>query len=145
MKEPPFQILLVEDNRADVYLFRKALENTKLSFELTVISDGSEALDFVGREGKYADSPVPDLAILDLNLPKNDGSQVLEAIRRSQYFSKVPVVITSSSTSPHERIQVERLGIAKYFRKPPHLEEFLQIGDDVRQLLLQSKARQPHE
>jgi CheY-like chemotaxis protein len=77
----PVRILLVEDNTADVYLFRKALAAAGLNFELTVIEDGGSGMAFVRGEGEYADIPVPDLAVIDLSLPKNDGIQILEAFR----------------------------------------------------------------
>src|ERR1051326_7449108 len=96
-KEPrrmtePARILLVEDNAADVYLFRKAMTNAELNYELTVIEDGGGAMMFIRAEGRYAGSPVPDLAIIDLSLPKNDGIQVVEAIRQEERFADVPVV-----------------------------------------------------
>ena len=103
--DEPVRILLVEDNTADVYLFRKALLGAELNFELTVIEDGGRAIAFVRGEGEYAGSPVPDLVVLDLSLPKNDGIQVLEAIRATKRFANVPVVITSSSPSPPARLK----------------------------------------
>jgi len=130
------RILLVEDNAGDIYLFRKALESAELNFELIVIEDGAEALAFARQEGKYAGSPVPDLALLDLNLPKNEGIEVLRAMRHSSHLSKVPVVITSASASSHERAETERLGVERYVMKPPDLEDFLQIGTVVKAILL---------
>jgi CheY-like chemotaxis protein len=131
-----FHILLVEDNAADVYLFRKALETAEVNFELTVISDGAEALTFVGREGKYSEHPVPDLAVLDLNLPRKGGDEILAAIRANRHFANVPVVIASSSSSPGEQSRVQQLGVERYLQKPPDLEEFLQIGMVLKQILL---------
>ena len=91
--------MLVEDNDADVCLFRKALADAGLNFDLTIIEDGSGALEFAHAEGKYADYPIPDLAVLDLNLPMNDGLQVLRAIRQNERFAKVPIVVTSSAAT----------------------------------------------
>jgi len=130
------RILLVEDNVGDVYLFRKALEHAELNFELTVIEDGAEALAFARQQGKYAGSPVPDLALLDLNLPKNRGIEVLTALRRSSQFSKVPVVITSTSVSPDERDDAERMGVERFIMKPSDLESFLQIGTALKEIIL---------
>jgi len=96
----PVRILLVEDNDADVYLFRKALKNAGLNFDLTVIEDGGRAIAFIRGEGQYAGSPVPDLAIIDLSLPKDDGIEVFEAIRAAERFADMPVVIASSSAKP---------------------------------------------
>ena len=141
--DEPVRILLVEDNTADVYLFRKALLGVELNFELTVIEDGGRAIAFVRGEGEYANSPVPDLAVLDLSLPKNDGIQVLEAIRATKRFANVPVVITSSSPAPPARLKEEHLQVARYIMKPPDLEDFLQIGRVLKGILLQSQAGNP--
>ena len=102
MSTRPFQILLVEDSDADVYLFHKALENAGVDVQWTIIDDGAEAIAFARREAKYADSPRPDLVLLDLNLPKNNGTEVLRAIRETPYLDRVPVIIMSSSASPHD-------------------------------------------
>jgi CheY-like chemotaxis protein len=138
--DEPVRILVVEDNTADVYLLRKALLGAGLNFELTVIEDGGRAIAFVGGEGEYAGSPVPDLVVLDLNLPKNDGIQVLEAIRATKRFSNVPVVVTSSSPSPPARLKDEHLQIVRYIMKPPDLEDFLQIGTALKGILLRSPS-----
>ena len=143
MSDELFQILLVEDNEADIYLFRKGLENAEVNFELTVLTDGGAALSFVRREGKYAKSPEPDLAVMDLNLPKHDGIEVLEAFRQSRHLSNVPVVVMSSSTSPRERIRVERLGLEQYIPKPSDLDEVLRLGAVLKAILLKGKARVP--
>jgi chemotaxis family two-component system response regulator Rcp1 len=140
MSRDLLQVLLVEDNAADVYLFRKAFESTDLRFELTVIEDGSDAMAFARSEGRYAYSPVPDLAVLDLNLPKHDGIQVLRAIRQSNRLRDVPVVVTSSSESMRHQAELEQLRVSRYIRKPPDLEEFLQIGVVLKDLLVKSQA-----
>ena len=121
-------IVLVEDNPADVYLFRMALQNAGMIFELVVIEDGAEALAFARRVGKYADYPAPDLIVLDLNLPKNGGVEVLKVLRGNPHFSKAPIVVASSSASPRERQDAEKLGVDRHIVKPPDLESFLQIG-----------------
>jgi len=140
MRAEPFRILLVEDNSADVYLFRKALENAGLNFELMVLEDGASAIGFVRGDEKYGESPVPDLAVLDLSLPKNDGVQVLEAIRASHRFAHIPVVVTSSSPVPPARLKQEHLQVARYIMKPPDLEEFLRIGSALKEVLLRSET-----
>jgi CheY-like chemotaxis protein len=138
--DEPFRVLLVEDNTADTYLFRKALAAAELNFELTVIEDGGRAIAFVCGEGEYAGSPVPDLVVLDLSLPKNDGIQVLKAIRATGRFAGTPVVMTSSSPSPPACLQEENLQLARYIMKPPDLEDFLQIGRVLKEILLQRQA-----
>ena len=136
-----FRILVVEDNTADVYLFRKALESAELNFELTVIEDGAEAIAFVLGEGKYAGSPAPALAVLDLNLPKNEGTEVLQAIRQSKHLANLPVVIMSSSASPSDRVKAEQLRVERFIVKPSNLEDFLKIGTVLKEVLLESRTR----
>jgi CheY-like chemotaxis protein len=137
MKDP-VRILLVEDNSADVYLLRKALKSADLNFELTIIEDGGRAIAFIRGEGEYAGSPVPDLAVIDLSLPKNDGIQIVETIRAAGRFSDMPVVLVSSSAKPPARVNLEHLRVARYITKPPDLESFLQIGTVLKEILNQS-------
>ena len=142
MRAEPFRILLVEDNDADVYLLRKALENAGLNFELIIIDDGAEALAYARSEGIYSRAARPDAAVLDMNLPKSEGTEVLEALRSNERLSGVPVVILTSSASPAERLRMERLGVQRFITKPPDLEEFLQIGNVVADLLHKAKSRE---
>ena len=141
MSAEPVRILLIEDNDADVYLFRTALESAELNCELIVIEDGAEALAFVRHEGKHAGSPLPDLAVLDLNLPKNEGTEVLEAIRQNKNLSNLPVVVVTSSALPREQAKTEQLGVARFITKPTDLADFLQIGMVLKQVLAESQAR----
>ena len=92
------RVLLVEDNPGDVDLLRLAFSNAALDCELTVLDDGGEALAFVRQDGKYAGVPIPDLAILDLNVPKNDGLEILAAMRANPKFAELPVAVLSSSS-----------------------------------------------
>lgn len=140
MKPEPVRILLVEDNSADIYLFRKALLSTEMNVELTVIEDGGSALAFVRGEGKYAGSRIPDLAVLDLSLPKNDGLQILEAIRQTKRFENMPVVVTSSSPVPPIQLKQPHLNVARYIRKPPDLEDFLRIGSELKEILVRTSS-----
>jgi CheY-like chemotaxis protein len=135
-----FRILLVEDNTGDVYLFQKALEQAQIRFELITLRDGARALAFVRHEGNYANSPAPDLAVIDLNLPKSGGLQVLRAIRESRDLAKMPVVIVSSSASPQDLAMTQRLGVERYITKPPDLEAFLQTGQIFREILMASRS-----
>src|SRR5437870_6585618 len=132
------QILLVEDNPADVDLLRRALRSAELNFELTVIEDGAEALAFVRQKEKEAGTPAPDLVVLDMNLPKNSGLEILEAMRGSRVFADVPVAILTSSSSPRERPKMEGLRVGRYITKPPDLEEYLRIGLIIKALLVES-------
>lgn len=135
------QILLIEDNPADVYLLRRAFAAAELECEVKHFEDGAEALAFVrGLEGDVT-AYSPDLAILDLNLPKNDGVEVLQAIRASRAFFDVPVAVLSSSASPRERARIEQFGIGCYITKPADFDEFLKIGPALRELI--DKRRGP--
>lgn len=140
MTDRPVHILLVEDNEADVYLFRKTFDGAWRTYDLTVIQDGGAAMAFVRGEGQYAGRPVPALAVIDMSLPKNDGIQVLEAIRQVERFNHMPVVMVSSSSSPPARLAQAQFRIARYITKPPELESFLQIGRVLKELLLDSQA-----
>jgi len=126
-------ILLVEDNPADVGLIRLALKAAQLECELTVLEDGAEALAFLRRQD--AQTRIPDLAVLDLNLPKNGGLEVLEAIRANAAFSGMVVAILSSSSSPRERVKIEEFGVDRFITKPLDLEGFLGIGSILKSLL----------
>jgi len=127
-------LLVIEDNPGDVELLRLALEHAELDCDLKVIDDGGEALAYVQQESE-TDLLAPDLAIVDLNLPKYDGVEILEAMRASAKFLKVPVAVFSSSSLPRERANIEKLNIVHQLRKPSDLEEFMQIGTLVKQLL----------
>ncbi len=137
MSAPRYKILVVEDNPSDVELLRLAFKQAGLDCELTVIGDGGDALDFVRRHSP-ADQP-PDLAILDLNLPRRDGVEVLGGLRANPALSEVPVAVLSSASLPRERARVEALRIRRYIQKPSELDEFLKIGGQVKELLRQEK------
>jgi two-component system response regulator len=128
-------ILVIEDNPADVDLLRYALQEANVDCEVTVIDDGGDALALTRRQGKFAGMPAPDLVILDLNLPKNDGIEILEAMRRSVPFADVPIAVLSSSSSPRERAKIEKFAVCRFITKPPYLDEFLAIGTAIKELL----------
>jgi DNA-binding response OmpR family regulator len=133
-------ILLVEDNPADVELLRRAFSAAHLEYRLTVLEDGAEAMAMLKRLDGDGGEPSPDLTILDLNLPKNDGVEVLEAMRASKAFATVPVAVLSSSSSQREQARLERFRIGRYITKPADLDEFLNIGRIVKQLLAEVKT-----
>ncbi len=135
MSDKSSLILLVEDNAGDVYLFRRALQSAQVKCELMVMPDGAEAMCFVRGEGKYAGSAMPDLVVLDLNLPKKSGLEVLTAIRESGDFASVPVAILSSSASQQDVARTRQLGANWHITKPAELDEFLRIGEVFRGML----------
>jgi chemotaxis family two-component system response regulator Rcp1 len=125
-------LLVIEDNPSDVDLLRRALASAAVDCQLTVIDDGAEALALF-RPG--AATEVPDLAIIDLNLPKHSGLEVIEKMRANPKFAEVPVVIMSSSSAPRDRSSLEKFRIRKYIVKPADLEEVMRIGWQIRELL----------
>ncbi len=137
---PIYRVLLLEDSEADTYLFRQAMKNTGLNHDLTVIDDGEKGLDFAQRQGDYAAIAVPDLVVLDLNLPKAGGAEVLAAMRQHKELVDVPVIILSSSETPPEKERAQELGVARYITKPMHLADYLRIGEQIKELLLELKA-----
>jgi DNA-binding response OmpR family regulator len=125
---------MVEDNLADALLVREAIGAEGLPLEVLAASDGEMAISFVERAEQDPDAPSPDAVLLDINLPKVDGFDVLRRIRASERFKNLPVIVLSSSDSLADRTEGAKLG-AGYFRKRPDYEEFLKIGAVVRRLL----------
>jgi len=131
------EILLAEDNPADVYLIREALKEYQVDCTLRTAADGREVLALItGGAGAWQ----PDLIILDLNLPRHDGLEILERLRSAETVAHVPVVVLTSSDSPHDRTTANRLGATRYLRKPSGLEQFLQLGAIFKELLTAPKA-----
>ncbi len=125
------QILLVEDDPADVELTRETMADTKVLTNLHVAGDGLEALAFLRREGKYAEAPRPDLILLDLNLPRMDGRAFLEAIRADDNLKPIPVVVLTTSRAEEDIIRSYRLGANCYITKPVGLAEFARVVNAI--------------
>jgi CheY-like chemotaxis protein len=124
----------VEDNPADVGLVREALEEHSVDCELLLINNGEGAIRFIADAEAQGPS-CPDLIILDLNLPKKPGRDVLEKIRESQHWRHVPVVVVTSSDAPRDRDDAGRLGASRYVRKPSRLADFLELGAVFKAML----------
>ena len=141
MSERKWKILLIEDNPYDVVLLNAALENAELDYELIELTDGAAALDFIrGANPKHTTAAV-DLAVIDLNLPRYDVIQVLEALRKSERFQDLAVIVTSSSSSPQDRAKVEQLGLEQFLSKPSDLDGFLEIGTVIKRVLVDIQKR----
>ena len=125
---------MVEDNLADALLVREALREAGLSLDVHPAADGELAIAFIEKAESDPTAPSPDVVILDINLPRVDGFEVLRRIRASERFRSLPVMIMTSSDSPADKNESARLANG-YFRKCPDYEEFLRIGPAVRQLL----------
>ena len=124
----PKEILLVEDNPDDVELTRIAFEEAKVANLLRVVGDGAEALDYLFARGKHADrdpTSLPSLLLLDLNLPKLDGREVLQAIRSNEATRTLPVVVLTTSAEPFDVGASYALGVNSYIRKPVDFEQFV--------------------
>ena len=133
MKQPtgtvdaPIDVLLVEDSPGYVRLTREALRDAKVELALHVASDGLEAMEFLGRAGKFSSAPRPNLILLDLNLPKLDGREVLEAIKRDPALMSIPVVILTTSESQADVLRSYRLQANCYIPKPVDLDAFVEV------------------
>lgn len=128
----PLTILLAEDNPGDILLVEQALEEHRIPYHLHVVRDGAQALEFVGRIGAPGGTPCPDIVLLDLNLPKVDGSEVLAELRRQPRSAHTRVIVITSSDAPRDRERMAQLGIACYFKKPSDLDAFMELGAIVR-------------
>jgi CheY-like chemotaxis protein len=125
------QILLVEDSLADIELTLEALEEAKLANAVHVVRDGADALDFVHRRGQHANAPRPDLIILDLNLPRRSGSEVLADLKGDVELRRIPVaILTTSSAQPDVRRSYD-LGANCYLTKPVDVEQFLKVVQSI--------------
>jgi CheY-like chemotaxis protein len=123
----PVEILLVEDNPADVRLTREALRRGRVANTLHVVDDGDKALAFLRREGEYADAPRPGLVLLDLNLPGLDGRDVLAEVKADPSLRRVPVIVLTTSSAERDIAASYDLGANCFVSKPVALEEFLDV------------------
>ena len=121
------EILLVDDNIGDVVLTKEALKGADFSNRVSIARDGFEALDFLRRTGKYADAPQPDLILLDINMPRKNGCEVLQEIRRDEELKLIPVVILTSSEAEDDIRRAYELRANCYVTKPADLDEMVKI------------------
>jgi CheY-like chemotaxis protein len=130
----PIEILLVEDNPAAVLLTTEALRDPKVSYHLQVVEDGEAALKLLYREGRHSAAPRPDLVLLDLNLPKIDGREVLATIKADPNLMDIPVIVLTCSSSPSDVEDAYRHQIAGYITKPAGLDEYFTAIRSLTQL-----------
>jgi CheY-like chemotaxis protein len=140
----PIEVLLVEDSPGDVRLTREAFKDAKVHINLHVATDGVEAMEFLNREGKHSAVPRPDLILLDLNLPRKDGRQVLEEIKKNPVLKSIPVVILTTSASDEDILRSYRLHANCYITKPVGLDGFLEVVKSIDTFWL-SVVQLPHE
>ncbi|MFF1530780.1 response regulator [Cellulomonas sp. NPDC058312] len=124
-------VLLVEDDPGDVLMTREAFEDNKVANRLQVVADGVSALAFLRKEGEHADAPTPDLVLLDLNLPRMDGREVLEAMKSDEKLRSIPVVVLTTSEAEEDVVRSYSLHANAYVTKPVDFERFIEV---VRQI-----------
>ncbi len=129
----PVEVLLVEDNPGDVRLTEEALKEGKVLNNLSVVRDGVEAMAFLNREGRYANAPRPDIVLLDLNLPRKDGREVLLEIKAHETFRRIPVVILTTSRAEDDVVHTYDLHANCYIAKPVDLEQFIRVVQSIKE------------
>jgi CheY-like chemotaxis protein len=132
----PIEILLVEDNPGDVRLIQEALRDGKLHNHLNVVADGEKALAFLKRAKPYPRAPVPDLILLDLNLPKIDGREILKIIKQDSEWKRIPVVVLTTSISERDVLESYDLHANCYITKPVNLDQFIQVVRSIEHFWL---------
>jgi two-component system, chemotaxis family, response regulator Rcp1 len=143
-ERPGFRVLLVEDSPGDVRLTREAFKDAKVHIDLHVAPDGADAMAFLRREGKHSGAPRPDLILLDLNLPKKGGREVLEEIKGDPGLKTIPVVILTTSASEQDILRSYMLHANCFISKPVDLTGFLKVVRSIDNFWL-SVVKLPHE
>jgi chemotaxis family two-component system response regulator Rcp1 len=141
----PIEILLVEDNPGDVDLAREALESTKMRNIFHVVNDGEAAMDFLLRRDVYTEVPRPDLILLDLNLPKKDGREVLAEVKSSDSLKRIPVVVLTTSRAEEDILKSYDLHANCYISKPIDFEQFLKVVKSIEDFWLSIVVLPPDE
>ena len=126
------EILLIEDNDADIELFREAFENTDSVDQINVVCDGDEALDYVYRRGGYASSVRPDLVFLDLNLPKTDGYEVLRIMKSDDNLRSIPIIVFTGSDAARDVASSYKLLANCFITKPTDVNQFFEIAEQIK-------------
>ena len=134
------RILVIEDNVSDVYMLGRALKKQDLRYELVHLPTGADALAFVRRQGIHAEAPIPDLILVDLNLSKYTGEEILREIRGAGHLARIPVCVWSSSRSRRDEALLKEIGISQFINKPAGLDQFMEIGKIIKDLLAASEA-----
>jgi two-component system, chemotaxis family, response regulator Rcp1 len=132
----PMEILLVEDNLLDAQVTIHALRDGQIKHRLTLVRDGDEALEFLGRQGHFSRAPRPDIILLDLNLPKRGGLEILEEIKADFQLRSIPVVVLTASDDEGVKLRCEQFQIDSFIRKPVNLQKFLGVIKELKRYLL---------
>jgi CheY-like chemotaxis protein len=142
--DQPIEILLVEDNPGDVRLTLEVMKDARVRNHISMVKDGIEALAFLRREGEYADAPRPDLILLDLNLPKKDGREVLADIKSDPTLRRIPVVVLTVSKDEEDILKSYDLYANCYVTKPINMEQFIAVVRSIEDFWL-TIVKLPHD
>jgi CheY-like chemotaxis protein len=126
---------VIEDNVSDVFMLGRALKKQDLRYELVHLPTGADALAFVRRQGSYAEAAIPDLILVDLNLSRYTGEEILREIRSAGHLAGIPVCVWSSSQSRRDEALLKEIGISRFINKPAGLDQFMEIGKIIKDLL----------
>ncbi len=132
-----FNILLVEDSQGDIRLIKESLNEGKLRHQLHVVMDGEEAMDFLRRKGKYSEALRPDLILLDLNLPRKDGREVLAEVKSDSELKNIPIVILTTSDAEQDILMTYEHHANCYITKPVNLEDFIHVIKSIEDFWLE--------
>jgi two-component system, chemotaxis family, response regulator Rcp1 len=132
----PIEVLLVEDNPGDVRLAKEAFQNNKVTVHINVVGDGVEAMAFLYRKGKYENAPRPDLILLDLNLPRKDGREVLEEVKGDGGLKRIPTVILTTSTAEQDILRTYNSHANCFITKPVDFDQFLMVVKTIENFWL---------
>ena len=132
---PVARILVIEDNDSDVFLLGRALTRHECWFELIHLLNGADAIAFIRRQGAYADAEIPDLILVDLNLSKYSGEDLLREIGSAEHLRGIPLCVWSSSQSRRDEALLKTLGVCQFITKPSGLDQFMEIGKTIKALL----------
>ncbi len=144
MPDRPIEILLIEDNAGDARLAREALREAKVRNNLTWIADGVEALAYLRQERNYSGKPRPDLILLDLNIPRKDGREVLSEVKADEKLKRIPVVVLTTSQAEEDILKAYHLSANCYISKPVDLDQFIRVVRAIESFWL-TTARLPKE
>jgi CheY-like chemotaxis protein len=145
MTERPIEVLVIEDNEADQHLTRTALRDARIANDVHIVADGEQAIAFLNQVGTFVDAPRPDLVLLDLNLPKKNGFQVLEEMKAAAHLKNIPVIVVSGSARPSDIARAYALQIAAYLVKPVNVDEYFTAIRALKELWFHSVAPPPRE
>ena len=136
MNHETIHILLVEDNEGDIWLTLEALHQAKINNNVSVVRDGEEALSFLNKQGKHFGALAPDLILLDINLPKIDGKEVLANIKNDDLLKQIPVVMLTTSSAEKDILESYKSHANCYITKPVDLDQFIQVVDTIKNFWL---------